>query len=383
MAYRRPDFEVHGLRRMPARRQPNGYTCGSTCVRIMLDHLQFRPELSVDRLSPLMGTNPSTGTTEVEMARGLDITGLSHAHPSTAGYSAPGAALAHLRQVIDDGQVVFLRLLMHGYKHWVICHGHDGDDRFLVTCPAQGPQTWNGSRLLGYWSARSFDHFTSPARRSLHPRALAEEAQERLANWRPVHEMTLVEFTGGVGVVSDAKQSAWHHRMISDAADAIRHMYAQGGGRSIDYRSEGCPTLVFSAFERDSCLWDMVAHDASSGRLVGGIATGVRWVAPHCRGLGMGAEIALAAYGSAGMRFLMPSSYSEAGYGSRIAAHALAVSRALASGIEVPQRVLDSMVEGGARTATLLRAVNDAAPADKAPSGSERKPGGQLSLTFG
>lgn len=327
-----------GIGRFPVRRQPNGYTCGSTCVRMLLDYLEFRKDLSINDLSSLMGTNPLTGTTEVEMERGLSEMGLVHARPQGIGLKGKGPALAHLRHVLDQGDAVMLRTLVHGCKHWVVVHGHVPKGNFLVTCPSTGFQTWNPTRLHEAWSAREYDHFTAPGDRSLHPQALAEEVRERMASWRPVHEMSLREFTGDLKVIRDSRQSWWHRSAIDEASKEIISMGKFGQGRDMLY-GIGSPFL-FREIPRSGYIKNMVAFARDTGQTAGGIHNGLRWVHPSFRGQGLGAELALAAHSDPESRFLCPTSYSEAGYGSRVMAHRLAVRRALEAGLHVPDKAL-------------------------------------------
>ena len=325
---------VTGLQRLPRVRQPDGYTCGSTCVRIVLNHLEFLPHTSLAELTRMMGTNPVTGTTDVEMGRGLLLAGLSHAHPSTEGLGAQGAALGYLERLLGDGQLVMLRTLMSGCKHWIVVHGCRSDGTFLCMCPSRGAISLPPPQVFACWAARGFDHFSVPARRSLHPVALASEAAARLAGWKPVHAMTLGEFTGGAPVIDDRRQSAWHRRMVDEAADALRRP-GRPEGRLLDYRIPGCPGVSFTGHAREGCIDDMILRTRADGRVLGGIHNGVRWVEPRERGRGLGAELALAAFSEPDRRYLQPGSYSEAGYGSRLSAHRIAVARALEAGLEV------------------------------------------------
>lgn len=320
-------------------RQPDGYTCGPACIRMALDHLGFRPDLSVRSIGEEMGTNPRTGTTHVEMARGLVNRGLAHARPATAGFADdPEAALAHLRSELEARRIVFLRTLVGGWKHWVLVHAVQADGDFRVACPSRGSLRWTPGHLLECWSARGFDHFAVPGERRHHPGALAMEASRE--GRRAVHEMTLREFLGGVPVIPDHRLQRRHHEAIARCASLVPAMGSDPAAEEMAY--DAMPGFAFLALPSASG-WracDMAAVERETGAVAGGILGGVRWVHPDFRGRGLGAELVLAAYSDPGRTFLMPSSYSEAGHASRVAAHRIAVERALAAGLEVPDRVL-------------------------------------------
>lgn len=326
-----------GLARFPLARQTDAYSCGAACLRMICDHLEFHPGVGIKEIGRLAGTNPATGTTEVEMARGLDALGLAWERPR-------GTGTAYLRQVVGAGNVILLCTLLpggprrpEGYKHWVVVHGCEADG-FRIACPGAGARRWTEGFTHRVWAARDYDHFVVPADRRAHPRALAQERRLRATEWRPVHEMTLREFLRGAPVVPDAKLNRWHREIIREAAEAILLMGASGQGR--DMAHDGAPGFLFRAVPRNGSTEDMVVIERGTGRTAGGISRGLRWVHPEFRGRGLGAEIVLAAHSERGREFLNPSSYSEGGYRSRVAAHRLAIERALAAGIPVPARVL-------------------------------------------
>lgn len=328
-----------GVPELPPVRQPNGYTCGPSCLRMVLNHLCFLPDMPLARLSRQMGCNPQTGTTEVEMARGLALCGLSYTRPGL-GFGADGVeALDHLRGEIEDGKLVLLRTLMQGTKHWVVVHAFGGEDNdlFEVTCPVLGRETWEGKFLLEGWAARGYDHMSLPAQRRLHPEAMAMERRMLQQGWRPVHQMTLAEFIGPHPVIEEADFRPWHHALLARSAQSIPMLARHPKARLMDY--DAAPGFRFLAVPGQGLIDFMVVVDAANGAVAGGIDQGTRWVDPGYRGRGLGAELALAAHSEPGSRFLAPVSYSRAGWASRVAAHRLAVGRALEAGLDVPEHI--------------------------------------------
>ena len=173
--------------------------------------------------------------------------------------------------------------------------------------------------------------------------------------------MTLSEFLGPCRVVPDAEMTRTHRACIQDAADRLL-LAGPDAGKPIRH-GDGGPWMfrVIRTPGGRPINADLVAVDRGSGRVAGGIHRGLRWVNPDFRGGGLGIELCLAARSVPGVRFLSPGSYSEAGYGSRVAAHRTAVERALAAGLEVPERVLVT-VRSGVRAAPAEPQAEAAAP---------------------
>lgn len=342
-----------GLPEMPLRRQPNAYTCGPTALRMVMDQLGFRPELTITQLSRQMGCNPQTGTTEVEMARGLAVCGLSNTHPGIGFQPSQEEALDHLRAEIGEHrQLVLLRTLIRGCKHWVLVHAFsgEGDDCFHVACPSLGAQEWSGDELHDAWAARDYDHFCVPVERRFHPEALATEREARRAAWRPVHEMRLAQFIGQHPIIEEADYQPHHHSMLDAAATRIQRLARHPKAREMAY--EAAPEFRFLAIDGQGGTDLLVITERSTGVVVGGIADATRWVNPEFRGRGLGAELVLAACSEPGSLFLAPVGYSRAGHASRVAAHRLAVARALDAGLPVPEAVQTDHAAGAGASPT-------------------------------
>ena len=166
-----------GLEKFPIHHQPDGITCGPSCLKMILTYFGFRKDLAIQELGRQMGTNYKTGTTHIEMENGLKLLNLEYDHPSERGE----VGLDHLRKTVgEDGNVVLLRTLIGGgMKHWVLVYGLVGDD-FRIACPGRGEYVEKASMVERIWSARNYDHFTVPNDRSQHIRAIAFENEESI-----------------------------------------------------------------------------------------------------------------------------------------------------------------------------------------------------------
>lgn len=318
-----------------------GYTCGAAALRAICNRMELHPDLTQEDIARMAGTNRETGTTHVEMENGLRALGLTHSRPKIPDGTDQ---MDYLRDVLDQGQVVVMRMLLPvkkgmGVKHWILVHGHRGSS-FQTACSAKGSVDWLEDDLYASWSARDFDHFTVPIRRNMHPEAVAITQEKLLANHLWPHEMTLEDFLGPCKVVPNDKLGTWHKEVILDAERKIKAMPKRSDKELLDY--DAVPGFSFYMLPRNGVTRDMLVVEDATGRPVGGISTGLRWVDEDYRGMNLGAEICLAAHLQPGRIFLMPNSYSESGYASRVKAHKLAVERALAAGLEVRQEVLES-----------------------------------------
>ena len=321
-----------GLDYMPVARQTNRYSCGPACLKTIANQLGFYAKLPTSEITRLAQVTPVSGTTEVEMARGLDALGLAYEH------SNGSRRLSHLCDAVDDGRAVLLRtLLPGGHKHWVVLHGYDNRGQFAVSCPARGALLWSGDFVEEVWSARNYDNFAVPLDRRLHPVALARGADTEWKASKPIHLMTLPEFLGKAFVIKDSQLRSYHLDLITTAAATLEGLAERGAGTELSYPH--LPEFSFRVVPRTRSFYDMLVVERQTGNLAGGIARGVRWVHPEFRNKGLGAELVLVSFSVPHVNFLRPSSYSEAGYGSRISAYKLAIQRAEEAGLAIPARV--------------------------------------------
>jgi len=184
--------------------------------------------IGVKELGKRGGTNPLTGTTEIEMAKMLNL-------GRVVWNRGVARDLSGIADHIERGQVVLLRTLMGG-PHWVTVKGYERDSsgqyQFAVECPTSGPQTFNGAELLACWKARDYDHFVVDVFGTRQVYASPEV---------PPHQQTLKRFLGGAAVVPDEKLVRWHHDAIKDAVKALER-FSVDPLYKIPYET---PTLVF------------------------------------------------------------------------------------------------------------------------------------------
>lgn len=133
---------------LPALRQYGGYTCGTTCVQMLMNWLYpYAADLNLAQYEELLGTTPENGTSpdaimDYFRERGVDFA------------AAQGLTPDRLRAMLDAGHPVMLALQAWsaaedgGYNlddpadaetylaegHWVICvgYGHSAGKRYFI-----------------------------------------------------------------------------------------------------------------------------------------------------------------------------------------------------------------------------------------------------------
>lgn len=194
--------------------------------------------------------------------------------------------------------------------------------------------------------------------------ALDRQEAERL---RPIWEHRLDWFTRGSrpstpnapappDMASDSFTASFEAAQTRDGAivGKCRRAFASMLERPDDHRVETRPSRVtgyrmYALHERpdpEMKWWPVCVLIATEtplpadAEIVGGSVGGTHYILPDHRGLGLGADLTIAAfeYGFKTANSLV--FYSQAGLGSRRAAHRIAVTEALAAGCPVPDEVI-------------------------------------------
>lgn len=133
-------------------RQPDGISCGPTCIKMVADF--YRGDIpTIKDICKMCGTDAITGTPPERMRKGLDGLGikyLEHMDEETPYQS--------LRDAIDNGSVTMLRTLTHGVPHWIVVHSYN-DEVFFVNDPWLGQIEYNEDQLEKIWKERNFFFF--------------------------------------------------------------------------------------------------------------------------------------------------------------------------------------------------------------------------------
>ena len=163
----RPDAGDREHRMWHHMRQPNGFTCGSTCVR-MLSSILLADEPDPPRLHPeviagMMGTNSRTGTTEIEMKRGLDLYGIPHERMPPTANGAGRGRMDDLVGWLKAGNMAMLRCLVFGMKHWILATHADARGIHVLDPAAQGSGILSPTRVASLIQPRGWEFWKVPA----------------------------------------------------------------------------------------------------------------------------------------------------------------------------------------------------------------------------
>lgn len=133
-------------------RQPNGISCGPTCIKMVADF--FKGNIpSVEEICLMCETDSITGTPPERMRKGLDKLGITYIE-----HIDEENPYESLRNVIDNGSVAMLRTLTHRVPHWIVVHSYVGD-LFQVNDPWLGQLEYNEDQLEDIWKERNFFFF--------------------------------------------------------------------------------------------------------------------------------------------------------------------------------------------------------------------------------
>jgi GNAT superfamily N-acetyltransferase len=136
-------------------RQPDGISCGPTCIKMVGDF--FKGEVaSIEDICKSCGTDHITGTPPERMRKGLaslDIKYVEHMDDENPYQS--------LRDAIDRGSVTMLRTLTHRVPHWIVVHSYNEESPniFYVNDPWLGQLEYNEEQLEEIWRERNYFFF--------------------------------------------------------------------------------------------------------------------------------------------------------------------------------------------------------------------------------
>lgn len=160
------------LNAYPWRRQPDGITCGPSAIGAALDYIWDRGPDTLE-IARLCGTNSRTGTTDVAMKQGMDALGVSYVHPTREDRSS----LDFLDQMLEEGNIVLLRTMIHSMKHWVSAV-NKSPIGYGIACSCAGTQAWTAAEVEKVWAARDYDCMVIPSGPNDHPKYIYGKSYE-------------------------------------------------------------------------------------------------------------------------------------------------------------------------------------------------------------
>lgn len=328
--------------------QSDGMSCGAMVAQMTVRALGFHPDLALQDFSLAVGTNQRTGTVPRGLLDGFAGLGV------TATFERPGGT-ARLKSLVrgEDGlgpKYALLRVLIGaGTKHWILCDGVALETGHLhIVDPGPGERTLRSASEIDHiWRSRSWDSVLVPATPGAHLAARMVPLQPRDVKPPPgpvpVHLTRIEEWCGGREIIPTRGLDERRRDRIAAVRNAIRRAANDLYLARLPWASPRYPDLRFSVEGGRGLLETMVVqHQDAAGRLslVAGIEGGTTWVAPSERGLGIGAEMLLAAHAHQEHLFAQPDSFSVDGYRARLSAHRRGLIDAMDAGLDVPASVL-------------------------------------------
>ena len=133
--------------------QPDGYSCGATAVKMMLDTYAPSNDLTLEEVKTLCLTNPLTGTTHEGMINGLGTLEI----PYTRTFQAE-KPFELLDAALAENKLFLMRTTLYGCKHWILVYGK-ANGKYLIADPMGRYWSASDEKVAEIWGCREWDGF--------------------------------------------------------------------------------------------------------------------------------------------------------------------------------------------------------------------------------
>jgi len=133
--------------------QPDGYSCGATAAKMMLNVYAPANDLTLEEVKQLFLTNPATGTTHEGMINGL--TALEIPYTRTFQAEKP---FELVDEALKQNKLFLMRTAIHGCKHWLLVYGKDKEN-YLIADPMGRYWVCSKAFMDEIWGCREYDGF--------------------------------------------------------------------------------------------------------------------------------------------------------------------------------------------------------------------------------
>jgi ABC-type bacteriocin/lantibiotic exporter with double-glycine peptidase domain len=132
--------------------QPDGISCGPTCIKMVGDF--FKEDIpSIKEICSMCETDSVIGTPPERMRKGMDKLNLKYVeHINEIN------PYQSLRDSIDRGSVNLVRTITHGVPHWILIYSYE-KDTFHINDPWLGQFSYNETELKNIWEIREYYYF--------------------------------------------------------------------------------------------------------------------------------------------------------------------------------------------------------------------------------
>ena len=145
-------FKILLEQKIPHIYQPDGSSCGPTCIKMVGDFLVGGIG-RIDDICKSCGTDHIVGTPPDRMKKGLDELGLKYVE-----HQKEIEPFQSIKNTIDRGNVAIVRTVTEGVPHWVVIDEYD-EESFGVNDPWLGPRRYTEEQLDSIWRIRDFFYF--------------------------------------------------------------------------------------------------------------------------------------------------------------------------------------------------------------------------------
>lgn len=139
-------------------KQPDGISCGNTCLKMVFEHLNLHKDVSIAEIINVCGTNAKHGTRHTEMINGLEYYNIPYKRNPLLGIDNPDRQINYLDKILKNGNIFLLRTLTHNVFHWVIVTGKNGNT-YYINDPWLGKITYSHDDIIYIWKPRNYDGF--------------------------------------------------------------------------------------------------------------------------------------------------------------------------------------------------------------------------------
>lgn len=139
-------------------RQPDGYSCGATCIKIV-SLIYNTPQFNIEDIKEICKTNPNTGTIETGIIAGLHKLNLPFQRTNDLIFNIEQDAI-YLDSMLNNGFIYIMRTLLYNIKHWIVLYDKVETDYYLCLDPMAGVVSYHKDFILKAHELREFDGFT-------------------------------------------------------------------------------------------------------------------------------------------------------------------------------------------------------------------------------
>lgn len=144
--------------KIPLLQQPDGISCGNTCLKMVFDYLGIHNNVSIQDIVDICGTNNTHGTRHIEMKKGLEYYNIPNKR-NKLDVDDSEYQIKYLDSVLNNGDVFLLRTLTQGIFHWVIVCSKCVNGIYNVNDPWLGYKYYTKEEIVNIWKPRDYDGF--------------------------------------------------------------------------------------------------------------------------------------------------------------------------------------------------------------------------------